>query len=297
MPNFDDELRDALEAWAPTSSSANRGALVDVLVARIEDGGADVADAPAPLPVLMPVASGRKRVGRIAGIGLFGWAAVAVGSAAAATGAWLLLDERQPAPETPAITVESPAPTPSEPQATIPPITTNAPSITDAASKPPSEATDPDPEPTIDVALPAPSDVEGELGDKATDAVKDTVKDTVTVVKDVLAPVFGALHVEKPDGLLSGLAQCGTSVPLSVSVADDVGVTAVTASVELPSGTSAPVPLRKMGDTWEGGLATAKLAALLSPGQAVTVTVQARDAAGNTSTTTTSVKASLLACG
>ncbi|WP_084130745.1 hypothetical protein [Demequina sp. NBRC 110055] len=109
MSMSDRELRALLQDAAPTPRLRDRDALLDSLVARVEAGGVDVADAPAPAATLTAVRPAldetetvevaapaqRQRRGRLgvaaASISVAGWIAIGVGSAAAAAaGAWMI---------------------------------------------------------------------------------------------------------------------------------------------------------------------------------------------------------------
>jgi hypothetical protein len=84
---------------------------------------------------------------------------------------------------------------------------------------------------------------------------------------------------------------------VAVSATDDVAVTSANATLTTATGFSATVPLHDDGSgSWQGAFAPMTLAKLLSITSNVTVDVQASDAAGNTATTSTTVKAKLFAC-
>lgn len=223
----DEALRAALQDAAGSPALTRRRELLSSLLARIDAGGADVSDAPLPraplraLPTPRFAAPGatspaRKVAGRIAGIGVGGWAAVAIGSAAAATaGVWLIAGSGSdpavgpataPIPAPAAVSSASASPTP---QAT--PVAAHAPDL------PP-------------------------LGDPI-DAVVD----------DLVGPVLSDVRLLASSGRSLGALGCDAASLVRVTVTDETGVAAVFLRVTGRTGDIATVPLaRGRADTWSG---------------------------------------------
>ncbi len=243
----DDALRASLHRAAGSPSLANREDLMSALVERVEAGGVDLAQAPAPhaAPATnagAPSGSGsrlRRFASRLAGLGLAGWITVAAGSAAAAAGAWLVLgptsdDEPEPMP------------TPS-----------------------PSASPSPDARPTAPLPSIVPSHlpVVGEVGDDIDDVVRDTV-----------GPVVSAVRVFPASGLV-GDVTCDIGPTVNLRASDESGVAAVSLRVAAHGVPTVTVPLtRGSGDSWTG------VAPALSLVGELTIDVIARDGAGNETT-------------
>jgi hypothetical protein len=275
----DGELRELLAAATGSPRLANRQELLDALVARVEAGGVDVAEAPSPSPMLEPVPgdSPRGRLGtRITGIGVAGWIVIAVGAAAAATASALLLLE--PSSEAP-------------PQ--IPPSTAASatPRIGDILINPSAPASPFEPEefelPSVDItapALPHPS-----LPDPAGIAPADVV--------DAVAPVVSALDTS---GLIGGaldLVACTGTAPVVATASDDTGVTSATVRVSVADAEMARVAMTHTGGgRWSAAVAPLGAGSVGSVTGSATVTVEARDAAGNVGSHHATVPLGALAC-
>lgn len=313
-----DALDATLERVVQRASQAkisDRDALLELLVDRIEAGGSEVADAPTPLRAVAeasPASAQRagfasRKVVRIAGVGIAGWALVATGAAAAAAaaGVWFMVDSHP-----------TPVPTPTT-QAPPEPITR-----ADAAGTTPLERV-PAPSPPADTAgvvagpVPAPQspkptpaapgghesspnvivDVPDVIEDvpEVIDDVTDTVKSVLPEgpVADTIAPVIDAVDVS---GLISTLL-CGSDASATVTATDNTGVTSVSLRVTTITGFSSTIALDNAGGgQWTGAVAPLSLLDLGLLNDVVHISVEARDAAGNVSTTSKDLKVSTGSC-
>lgn len=212
MNMHDDSLRAAIEDAAGGPALTRREDLLASLVARIDAGGADVADAPVPAPALRSVPGGLRRVAaRATGIGVGGWVAVAVGSAAAAAGVWLAA---APAPAT------EPDPVPA---------------LSPTASAQPSPSPSPSPSPVVSAGVAVPP-LDQPVGE---------------VVRDTLGPVISAVSLLGADGGPVGELLCGVTPTLSVTAQDAAGVESVSLQLTSAGGEVLTIPFaRGGGSTW-----------------------------------------------
>lgn len=131
------------------------------------------------------------------------------------------------------------------------------------------------------------------------DALKDVVDDLLPEgpLADTVRPVIHAVDVGGLAHWLVGSLLCGQPAALAVTVTDDVGVVSVTVDVRTALGINASVPLsRGAGSTWTGILSPVVALDLGLLNTVIDVDITARDAAGNTATVSTSVRAKLLSC-
>ncbi|MFW2514004.1 hypothetical protein ACNI3K_09520 [Demequina sp. SO4-13] len=353
MDDLDAELRSLLEGASGRPRLVNRDALLESLSARIDEGGVDVAEAPAPPPsfeaagrTLGTGADGRARgAARVAGLGLGGWVAIGVASAAAATGAWLL-DGRDFTPD-PVPSVTAPVPAVVDAAGAAPQKAVTVAPI--HAPQPPAEASNAGDEPPAPVAAvrsasdgaddansggsghstsvgdgsgagsgtsggaagPSGGGPAAEPGsgsgsgtvDIGLDGVDQAIEDTVDgilpegPVKDTVSPIIHAVDVNGLVGWVVTSLLCMDATPVSATVTDDVGVTAVSLDVTAGSGYTQSIPLsRGSGSTWTGVLAPVAALDLGILNRLVDVEVSARDAAGNTATSRSTVTVSALTC-
>lgn len=281
MTDRDDPIKHALALASGSPTLTARDELMESLMARIDDGGSDVADAPLPAKALTAVSGGRpvrsRRSARLGGIGVVGIVVLTVGTAAAASvGAWLALN-----PHTPVGPVVSTI-APTEDNLTVPPVI--SPEIERVTGNlvesvtPPLESFH-----GTDEVLPAPLEPLA----------------SGLPVADVLGPVISGVSVGELSGSVLDILTCVTGAPLSATVTDDSEVATVGAHITALGGAvDTTVPLAKTAtDSWSGTIPGLKILQVVPLGSLATVTVEATDSAGNTSTTPTSVPLRQLLCG
>lgn len=253
-----DELRRALHGTAAGARLVDRDALLDSLVARIADGGLDVAGAPVPAAAPRPRIT-RSRFRKAAGTGLGGLVALLVGSAAVAAGGVWLTFGRDPASPLPTISNEGPVPSHSSPQSVGP---TSQPLETATGGPAASLA------PVLDDAL-------------------ETVDE---VVRDVVAPVIRSISLDGQPASVLGALTCSATLPVEVRVDDQSKVASVTVRVSLGDVLHTTLKLRHVsGDRWTGTVPQLELGSLGDVFGMVRIDVTAKDTAGNRSTSRVSV--------
>jgi hypothetical protein len=270
----DDELRQLLSDATGSPRLTARDELLESLLSRIDAGGEDVADAPLPRPMLeaVPARTTAARIAsRAAGIGVAGWAAIAVATAAAATaGALLVL---QPSPDAP----------PQLPPSTV---VSTTPSVEDAHLTPSAPSVSLSPEnlelPGVDITAPA---LPEPLG-----------LDPGGIV-DTVAPVVSALDASSLTSGVLDLVGCTGTAPVAATASDAHGVTSATLSITIAGSDGARHAMTPVGDgRWVADVGPFAVASLGSVTGSATVRVEVRDAAGNIGARDATVPLSALLC-
>ena len=288
MTDHDDHIRNLLVRASGSPALAAREDLLDTLMTRLDAGGDDVAEAPLPGPRLATVPGGspvRSRTvrgsARWSGVGMAGIVLLAVGTAAAASvSAWLALT-----PQAPVAPVIAPV-APSEDPLTVPPVVSpNIESVTGSALEPvlpPLAGFHSD-----EAALPA-----------TLDELPSALSPTDVALADVLGPVISSVSVGELSGSVLDILMCATSAPLSANVTDDSEVAAVTVRITALGVADTSVPLAKTGaQSWTGAVGGLRILQAVPLDAVASVTVEAVDVEGNSSTSHTSVPLHHLVCG
>lgn len=328
MSDLDSDLRDLLAHAAPSAELTHRDQLLDTVMARIDAGGADVAEAPMPaessqdgVPILALFrgrSTGRGRgnsTTRAAGIGVVGWIALAAGTAAAATwGTWrwdsVSLDpELTPSVQAPAVIASADdVPRVSAPKVEV----TGAASLSDEDAGAEGAGQMEAPRVTVEHrdggtpqasqpnAPPAGSATRDGSGGGGAIDLPDAVTELMPegTLRDTVAPVIESIDVSGVTNWLTHTLFCGgRSTPLTVVVTDDVGVASVDVTVRIGDRLTTTASLsHAQGDRWTGVLGAARLLDLDTLTRVADVTVIASDEAGNTSTESTSVRPGVRSC-
>jgi hypothetical protein len=116
-------------------------------------------------------------------------------------------------------------------------------------------------------------------------------------VVDAIAPVVSAIDTSSLTAGVLDLVACSGSAPVVAAASDAHGVTSATLRITTPGGGAASFPMTHTGGgQWRADAGPLTVAALGSLLGSATVTVEAKDAAGNIGARQTTVPLSAIVC-